>query len=352
MSDQTLAYVAAIVALVGLIAYVILAGADFGGGVWDLFATGERRRLQRQAIAGAMGPVWEANHVWLIFVLVVLFTCFPRAYAALAVAFFVPFHLAVAGIMLRGAAFVFRGYDERSVARKRRAHGQEATLWGAVFGAASIVTPFLLGAVFGTITSGRVRVSSSGDVTFVPESHIPWLSLYSGCCGLLALASCAYLAAVYLMAETEGGLRDDFRFRAILSGTATAGLAIIVLALASWHAEWFFRRLTGKPALPIVLTGLIFFATSAWSVFARRYRLSRIFAAGEIVLLLLGWGAAYQPYLIYPDVTFTNAMGSPATIRFLLATLVPGVGLLVPALWLLFKVFKSSRPLYPDPSQR
>src|SRR2546429_3793912 len=112
MSDTTLTYLAAAAGLVGLMAYAVLAGADFGGGVWDLFATGPaaRRRAQRDAIAHAMGPVWEANHVWLIFVIVLLFTCFPRGYAALVTALFVPMHLVLAGIMLRGAAFVFRNY--------------------------------------------------------------------------------------------------------------------------------------------------------------------------------------------------------------------------------------------------
>src|SRR5690349_23355119 len=130
MSDDLLINLAAGVALVALMAYAVFAGADFGGGVWDLFATHPRRSAQRDAIAHAMGPVWEANHVWLIFVIVVLFTCFPRGYAALVTALFVPMHLVLIGIMLRGAAFVFRGYGPRS----RR-------LWGAIFGVASLISP-------------------------------------------------------------------------------------------------------------------------------------------------------------------------------------------------------------------
>ena len=111
---------AALAAAAGVMAYALLGGADFGGGVWDLFAGGQRKREQRLAIQRAMGPVWEANHVWLVFVIVVLFTCFPRGYAALSIALFLPFHLALAGIMLRGAAFVFRSYQSRQQRRGGR----------------------------------------------------------------------------------------------------------------------------------------------------------------------------------------------------------------------------------------
>lgn len=344
MSDETLAYAAAGLALIGLMAYAVLAGADFGGGVWDLFATGPRRRMQRQAIAHAMGPVWEANHVWMIFVIVVLFTCFPRGFAALGIALFVPFHLALVGIMLRGAAFVFRGYDERAAARERRKSGQRATLWGAVFGVASIIAPFLLGAAFGAITAGVIRVRGDGQVSFIHDHPLPWLNVYSIACGLLALSTCAYLAAVYLVVETDGDVREDFRSRAIIAGTVTAALAVAVLVLAHSQASWFFRRLTSPQAWPILAVGLLLFAASAWAVFTRRYRASRVFAAGEIVVLLGGWGVSYQPYLLYPDVTLVGVMAPPATIKFLLATLPFGAAILVPSLWLLIKVFKTPPP--------
>src|SRR5437016_10676720 len=128
ISPQVLGYLAAAMALLGMMAYVCLAGADFGGGVWDLFASGARQRQQRDAIAHAMGPVWEANHVWLIFLLVILFTAFPPAFAALCVALFLPFHVVLVGITLRGAAFVFRAIERGETARRR--------LWGSAFGAA------------------------------------------------------------------------------------------------------------------------------------------------------------------------------------------------------------------------
>jgi cytochrome bd ubiquinol oxidase subunit II len=342
MSYETLVSLAAAVALLGLMAYAILGGADFGGGLWDLFATGPRRREQREAIAQAMGPVWEANHVWLIFVIVVLFTCFPYGYAPLGMALFIPFHLALLGIMLRGVSFVFRGYGRRS----ERSAGvlDQVTIWGWIFGVASVVSPFLLGAAFGAITEGGVRIDAKGDVP-IPEL-VPWLSPYAIGCGLLSLSTCAYLAAVYLTVETTGDLREDFRLRAIISGTTTAGLALLVLLFAYHEANWFFLQLIRPRSLPVIAAGLAFFSASAWAVFSRRYWLSRLFAASEIMLLLLGWGLAHQPYLVYPDLTLMDAAAPAPTIAFLMSTLPFAALLLIPSLWLLFTVFKAdTRPL-------
>jgi len=323
-------------ALAGIIAYALLGGADFGGGIWDLLATGPRKGEQRLAIQRAMGPVWEANHVWLIFVIVVLFTCFPRGYAALGIALFLPFHLALLGIMLRGASFVFRSYQSR-----QEQAVAETSMWGIVFGVASIISPVLLGAAFGVVTEGGIRLDDEGQVLL---SH-PWVWLSPYCLtnGLLALSTCAYLAAVYLINETDGPLREDFRRRAIAAGTTTALLAGTVLVLA-WHeATWFWSRLVSWRTLPVVVAGLVCFAGSAWSVFSRRFRLSRLFAIGEISLLLIGWGLAQYPYLVYPDMSFATVAAPAATLRFLVVSLPVGGLFLVPSLWLLFAVFKSKQ---------
>lgn len=348
MNPELWSYIAAALALVGLMAYAVLGGADFGGGVWDLFATHPRKVEQRDAIAHAMGPVWESNHVWLIFVIVVLFTCFPYAYAPLATALFVPFHLALIGIMLRGAAFVFRGYEQKSKSAEHH-----TTAWSWTFGIASVISPLLLGMVFGAMTSGGIRVSEKGAVTFAHP--LPWLTPYAIGCGCLALSTCAYLAAVYLTVETSGALREDFRKRAIISGTTTAALAGAVVLLAQREAHWFFEQLLAGRAAPIVFIGMGLFIASAWAVFGRRYQLSRIFAAGEIVALLLGWGVAHQPYLVYPDLKLTDSAAPLATIKFMVVSLPFGMALLVPSLWLLLRIFKSedapSDPTLPKSSQ-
>jgi cytochrome d ubiquinol oxidase subunit II len=323
----------AIAALAGMIAYALLGGADFGGGIWDLFATGPRKTAQRVAIQKAMGPVWEANHVWLIFVVVVLFTCFPRGYAPLGIMLFVPFHLALLGIMLRGASFVFRSFETG------RPVPAESSAWGVVFGVASTISPFLLGAAFGVVTEGEIRAALGGELA--KERSVPWLSPYCVANGFLALSTCAYLAAVYLTNETTGELREDFRWRAILAGTTTAGLAILTLATARQEAMWFFERLLHGRSLPAVLAGLICFAGSAWAVFTRHYRWARAFAIGEISLLILGWGLAQYPYLVYPDLPFAAVAAPEATLKFVVLSIPLGGALLAPSLWMLFSVFKA-----------
>jgi len=266
-------------------------------------------------------------------VIVVLFTCFPAGYAALSIALFVPFRLALFGIMLRGASFVFRSYQSR-----QEEAAAETSAWGIVFGVASIITPILLGIAFGVLTEGGIRVGADGRV--VLAQALPWLSPYCVANGFLALAACAYLAAVYLTNETTGALREDFRLRAMFAGTATALLAGLVLLFARREANWFFERLFMLRTLPVVAAGLVCFAGSAWSVYSHRYALSRIFAAAEIALLILGWGLAQHPFLIYPDMAFLEVAAPLATLQFVVLSLPFGAALLVPSLWLLFAVFK------------
>jgi cytochrome d ubiquinol oxidase subunit II len=283
-----------------------------------------------------MGPVWEANHVWLIFVIVVLFTCFPRGYAPLGIALFLPFHLALIGIMLRGASVVFRSYQSTS-----EEGAVQTSAWGVVFGVASVISPLLMGAAFGVLTEGEIRIDAQGKVRL--EHDAPWLSAYCIGNGLLALAACAYLAAVYLTNETTGELQEDFRRRAILAGTSTAILAGVVMFFAWQQANWFFLRMFGWTTLPVIIAGLICFAGSAWAVFTRHYHWARVFAASEIALLLLGWGLAQHPYLIYPDMTLADAAAPPTTLKFLLISLPFGAAALLPSLWFLFYVFKAER---------
>ena len=304
-----------------------------------MFASGPRKKEQRLAIVKAMGPVWEANHVWLILVVVVLFTCFPKGYAALGIALFLPFHLALVGILLRGAAFIFRSYQSRHVESTAR-----TSAWGVIFGIASLISPVLLGIAFGVVTEGSIRLSPNGEAGLAYPGA--WLSMYCLMNGLLALCTCAYLAAVYLTNETTGALQEDFRQRAIFAGTAVAGMAAAVLVLAWFEANWFFHRLLSGRSLVVVILGLGCFAASAWAVFTRRYFLSRFFAAAEIGLLILGWGLAQHPLLAYPDISLAASAAPEATLRFLVLSLPVGAALILPSLWLLLQVFKNSTSVY------
>ena len=319
--------------LVALVAYGILGGADFGGGIWDAVAAGPRKREQRKAIATAMGPVWEANHVWLIFVIVLLFAGFPRAYAALSVGLFLPFHLVLLGIILRGASFVFRAYSPGNIGDP----GQEAGRpWGVVFGVASVITPVLLGMSLGAVSAGGFHVEA-GTVRL---DGIPWLDPVALAMGLFALATCAYVAAVFLAYETEGDLREDFRTRALLAGTVVVAASVLLLPLLVAEAPHLWEGLLAARTLPVLTTGVVAALASGWWLRTRRFRLARLAAILQVACLLAGWGLAQYPYIIYPDVTLTGAAAPTVTLEFILYTLPLGLLVLLPSLWFLFRVFK------------
>jgi cytochrome d ubiquinol oxidase subunit II len=324
--------------MAALTLYALGAGADFGGGVWDLLARGPRAARQRELIAHAIGPIWEANHVWLILAVVLLFVCFPAAWAALSIALHVPLSLMLVGIVLRGSAFAFRSYGGEDDAGERR--------WGRVFAVASLVTPVMLGACVGAVAGGRVRVR--GGV--VATGFFSWVSAFPFVVGLLALALFSFLAAVYLTHETaDEALRDDFRRRALASGVATGGLAFAALALARddagvmwsglvehrWAAP--FHALTGAAALGALV-----------ALWRRRYGAARVLAIAQVVLVLWGWALAQFPYVVPPDLTFAETAAAPAVLRAVLGALGVGAVILVPSLVYLFRVFKAGQQPYPS----
>ena len=329
----------ALVTLLALLAYAVLGGADFGGGVWDILATGPRAHAQRVAIAQSIGPVWEANHVWLIFLIVLLFSAFPAAFADLSIALYWPFHFVLAGIVLRGAAFVFSAHG--------RTVGRTPVAWGATFGAASVITPLLLGAALGAVSDGQIRVSN-GTVT--TAGTWAWVAPFSLATGLLALAVCAYLAAFYLTLETEGQLQEDFRERALLVWLVAGGLALVTLVLTRFSAPYLWNGLVaGWPAI-LVGTGILLAPASFTAMYVRRYRLARVCAVGQVIVLLVGWALALRPYLIYPDVTLAESAAPSATLRFILITVPIGLALVLPSIWFLFSVFKGRNPASPGSS--
>ena len=324
----------ALVMLAALLAYALLAGADFGGGLWDLLSRGPRAARQRERIAEAIGPVWEANHVWLIFLVVLLFTCFPAAFATMSVALFWPLHLVLLGITLRGASFVFRAYGST--------HATVQLLWSRIFGAASAVTPILLGACLGAVSTGGIRAEGGRAV----DVSAAWLQPFPLLTGVLALLLCAYLAAVYLAWESEGDLRDDFRQRALFTWLAAGVVSLLVLLLARREAPRLWSALTSMPAGVVVIVGTVLAPMSALALGARRYAAARLFAAAQVACLLIGWALAQFPYLIYPDVTIAGSAAPRATLAMTALTLPFGGALLIPSLWFLFAVFKGRNPAH------
>ena len=317
--------------LASLVLYALFGGADFGGGFWDLLARGPRAADRRRLIAKAIGPVWETNHIWIIVAIVVLFTAFPGAFAAVCTALFVPLTFVLAGIVLRGAAFAFHAYrlhEERGAGR-----------WGIVFASASLVTPVFLGVVFGAISSGRIR--ATGPLAFTGDAWL-WLSPYPISVGFLALASFAFLAAVYLILETnDPGLREVLRRDSFRSAATLVFLSGLTLALAAVDARAFYRALTGRPwSIPLVAAEVAAASAAIASLALRRYPLARACAAAQVSLLLIGWGMAQYPYLVRPDITVFSAAASPETLRLLLGALAAGAVLLFPAIFLLLRVTK------------
>jgi cytochrome bd ubiquinol oxidase subunit II len=319
--------------MAALTLYALGAGADFGGGVWDLLASGPRAARQRDLIAQAIGPIWEANHVWLILAVVLMFVCFPEAWAVLSTALHVPLTVMLIGIVLRGSAFTFRSYGGEDDAGERR--------WGRVFAVASIVTPVMLGACVGTVAAGRVRVADGR----VASGFFSWVGAFPLLVGLLALALFAFVAAVYLTHESDDdALRADFRARALAAGLATGALAFAALALARGEAQAMWSGLMRQrwSAAFHVVTGLA--AVGALAALAlRRYAAARALAVAQVILVLWGWALAQFPYVVPPDLTFAQTAAPPAVLRAVLGALVVGSLVLLPSLAYLYRVFKSSR---------
>ncbi|HXQ29540.1 MAG TPA: cytochrome d ubiquinol oxidase subunit II [Gemmatimonadales bacterium] len=323
--------------LVSLNAYVLLAGADFGGGVWDLLASGPRRAEQRSVIAEAIAPVWEANHVWLILALVLLFTCFPPAFAQLSIRLHVPLAMALVGVVLRGSAFAFRSYGGQRDEVQRH--------WGRLFASASVGTPFLLGTAVGAVAAGRVGESVASSPGFYAGYMAPWLSAFPASVGVFALTCFAFLAAVYLPLETDDPeIREDFRRRALAAGLAVAASGTVALAL-SRGIEPLQRGLLGAPwATPLhLLTGAAGAAALA-GVWLRRWRVARIAAASEVSLILWGWALGQYPYLVPPTITIDTAAAPPETLTLAMVALGLGGLLLFPSLYYLFRLFKARSP--------
>ena len=314
----------------GLTAYALFGGADFGGGWWDLLAGGaEKGAPQRKLIEHSIGPVWEANHVWLIFVLVTLWTGFPQAFAAIMSTLYVPLTLAAFGVILRGSAFAFRK-SVSEVSLKR--------LFGATFATSSVLTPFFLGTVAGAVASGRVPPGNARG-----DAITSWLNPTSILGGTMAVGVCAYLAAVYLCADArrdgETGVAEGFRARAIVTGcvvglVATAGVAVLAV-----DAPKLFDGLTGR-ALPLmVLSGIAGIASLVLLV-RRDYGIARVTAAAAVTAVIWGWGAGQYPYLLEPDYTVADAAASNAALTPLLVTMGVAAALVGPSLALLIVMFQ------------
>jgi cytochrome d ubiquinol oxidase subunit II len=322
---------AAVVMIVSLMAYALLGGADYGGGIWDLLAGGPRARAQRDLIADAIGPIWEANHVWLIVVVVVLFTAFPPAFALVSTALHIPLVLMLIGIVLRGTAFTFRTYDAQVDHVQRR--------WGAIFAVASLLTPLFLGVIVGALSSGVPAAPAPGTAF---SYYMLWAAPFPFGVGVFAVVLFAFLAAVYLSVEAgEVELQEDFRRRAIAAELSAGLIALGVFLLSTDAAPQLRARLAASWwSWPLQIATALCALITLWSLWRRRFHLARVSAAAQVSLILWGWGLAQFPYLVPPTLTIENSKAPEITLKLMLSVLAAGSLLLLPSFWYLFRVFK------------
>lgn len=313
-------HIAAFALVASLVFYALTAGADFGGGVWHIFAWGPRAKEQRALASEAIGPIWEANHVWLILALVLLFTAFPRALEALAVNLHAPVTLLLFGIVFRGAAFTFRHYSPPG----------RGTRWELVFAVASLITPVLLGAIAGALMSGRPSV---------------WLAPFPLAVGAWTLVLFSYLAASYLAVEApDEMLRGDFARRALIAGVVVVVLGVVVFGLAAQGAPHVAHGLRKRHWAWLFPAAGALDAVVALVLLAKgRVVLARLLVALEVVLVLVGWACAQYPLLVAPSLTIQEAAAPRATLILLDGALGLGALILFPSLAYLYRVFKGDK---------
>ena len=305
---------------IGATLYAVFGGADFGGGFWGLFAgSGERGRRARALVDWAIGPVWEANHVWLIFVLVVLWTGFSVAFESVMSTLFIPLSIAALGIVLRGSGFAFHKQAARSSYRRFAER---------LFGVSSLLTPFFMGTVVGAIASGRVPVGNAAG-----DPVTSWLNGVSILTGVLFVATSAYVAAVFLVSDSrragEPDLEEYFAKRALGAGVATGALAVAGLFVYRADARYIYDGLTGD-ALPLVIVSALCGAGVLFLLWRGHRRGTRPLAVGAVVAVIWGWGVAQHPYLLPKSLTISEGAGNSTTLAAILIVFVAAVVIVFP----------------------
>ena len=322
---MTLAEAPLVLMLVGLAAYAVLGGADFGAAFWQLGARGERGAQLREHAYRAMGPVWETNHVWLVFVLVICWTAYPEAFASIFSTLTVPLFVAVLGIVLRGTAYAVHAGTAREIER-RAVDG--------VFSISSRLTPFALGTAVGAIASGRVPVGNArGDLV------TSWLNPTSLAVGVLAVATGTYLAAVYLAGDGARAGRGDlavaFRRRALGAGVSTGAIALFALVIVRLDGGRVGERLLEWPALAAVAVSAVAGLVTLERVRRSRFESARYYSSAAVASIVVGWALAQRPELL-PNLTVDEAAAGRPTMIATVVGIAVGAAILVPSLALLF----------------
>jgi cytochrome d ubiquinol oxidase subunit II len=331
--------------LVGLVLYTVLGGADFGAGFWQLSAgRGERAERIRDQARHSMGPVWEANHVWLIFVLTVFWTAYPRAFESIASTLTVPLFIAAIGIIFRGATYALRAGALRA---------REWRVIDTVFSVSSVLTPFTLGAAIGAIATNRVPVGNA-----VGHLFSSWLNPTSILVGVLAVVSCAYLAAVYLAADAarleDSALARAFRLRALVAGVVAGAVALAGVFIVKGDNSGLYRALLNGSALPAVIASFVAGLATLTLVYRRRFEAARYTAAAAVAAIIAGFALARWPTIL-PHLTVDQAAAPHDTLVAIVVAVLAGGAILFPSLALLFRLaltgrFQAPESVEPEPA--
>jgi cytochrome d ubiquinol oxidase subunit II len=316
----------AVVLFLAVTAYAVFGGADFGAGFWDLVAGGAARgEAPREVIDHSIGPVWEANHVWLIFIFVVLWTGFPEAYASITLTLYVPLSIAALGIVLRGSSFAFR----KTVFRTR-----DRRNFGAAFAISSVLVPYCMGAVAGAIVSGRIP---AGGVAGDPWTS--WINPTSILGGVLAVVVVAYLAAVYLVWDArrvgQPDMEDYFRRRAIAAAIIAGVVTFVGIFVLHADSPYVFHGLASR-GLPFVILAAVCGIASLILLVRNAQRGARALAIGAVVGVVVGWGVAQWDYLLPTSLTIADAAAPTGTLHALLAATILFVIVVIPGISLLY----------------
>jgi cytochrome d ubiquinol oxidase subunit II len=316
-----------------LVFYALTGGADFGAGIWNIFLSGKHAKEQADLVQEAIQPIWEADHVWLILLVTVLFTAFPPVFSFICIALNIPLFIALLGIILRGSAFVFRKHDEESLAVQSR--------WSIIFSIGSVITPLAYGMALGAISSGQMQsMPVQSELAYLQ----PCLSPYGLSLGFFILTVFSMEAATYLAVDADGNdaLQNEFRKRALINEAVLVIVGLLVL-LVAWKTNVWLWQVAVNRKEQAILTGLAFFASSIFltsSLLLKRFKLARVLVAVQTICIVAGFAVTQYPYLIPPHFSIYNSAAPAVVLQLLLYALIAGALTLFPSLFLLYRIFK------------
>jgi cytochrome d ubiquinol oxidase subunit II len=327
-------YVVMIFLWVSILLYILLGGADFGAGIIELFTSEKNKSKTRQTMYMAIGPIWEANHMWLIIAIVILFVGFPVIYATMSVYLHIPLAIMLLGIIARGTAFAFRHYDAVVDNMQK--------VYNKIFVYSSFITPLFLGIIAGSAVSGRIDTNAT---SFADAYIFSWLNWFSFATGLFTVAICGFLAAIFIIGETaDEGEKTRF-IRKAKHMTIAAFIAGILVFVAGYFEgipilRWLFENPLALAAISAALISLII----QWIfLYRRNTNTLRILAGFQITMILLAVTSRHYPNIVLlkggKSLSLLEHAGHEQTIFYLGVALLVGSAFILPALYYLLYSF-------------